>query len=232
MDAVVPVAGRGTRLRPLAEDKPKCLVKLNGKTILEYLLERMKKSVSTAYLIVRDKDSKIKEKIGKVKYDMDIQCIVQENQLGVAHAVLQAKDEIDDHFLLAMGDNYFSDDFDSFIDKWKKSDAGGAILVKNVSKFNNKGTGVWVDDNRVTSIQKYYSETPDLIGCGLIILPPEIFQAIGKVNKGKNDEFETETAISLLINRDFIFKPIKMKGWRRNINTKEDLEETRLRIKR
>jgi L-glutamine-phosphate cytidylyltransferase len=41
MKVIIPAAGRGTRLEPLTKDKPKCLVKVNGKPLLGHMLEQL-----------------------------------------------------------------------------------------------------------------------------------------------------------------------------------------------
>ena len=52
MRIIIPAAGKGTRLRPLTESRPKCLVQVNGKPILFYLLSNLKKLEVNEVIIV------------------------------------------------------------------------------------------------------------------------------------------------------------------------------------
>ena len=68
---IILAAGKGTRLYPLTKDKPKCLVKYQGKSILDYQLEICKKmKLKKIFLVSGYKSSKIKKKnIIKIKND-------------------------------------------------------------------------------------------------------------------------------------------------------------------
>src|ERR1700758_566247 len=51
MKAMVLAAGLGTRLRPLTNDRPKALVEINGRTLLEITLERLRRAGVTAIIV-------------------------------------------------------------------------------------------------------------------------------------------------------------------------------------
>lgn len=227
MDAVIPIAGKGTRLKSITKNKPKCLVELNNDSILEHLFKGLKNLVSNVYLIVNPEQSKVQKKIGNFKYGLHIHYLTQNKQKGVAHAVFQAKDEITDNFILVMGDNYFSTGFQTYVKKWKNSNSDGGILAKKANKSN--GTGIWVKNEKVISLKKYYDGEPDLIGCGFFILPPEIFDSISKIDKGVSGEYEIEDSINHLIQQNFQFVPIKLEGERLNINRMSDLKKVKRR---
>jgi|SRR3989344_605991 len=65
MKAIILAAGRGTRLKPLTDESPKCLTEVNGKTILEnMLLALTNKGVKEVYLVIGYLGDKIRERVG------------------------------------------------------------------------------------------------------------------------------------------------------------------------
>ena len=88
MWCVVPVAGQGKGLYPLTEDKPKALIKIYGRSIIERLLERVAPAVTNICLVVGDGDSSIRAAVGDRIYGVPVRYVAQPEPLGVAHAVL------------------------------------------------------------------------------------------------------------------------------------------------
>ena len=110
MKAVILSAGQGKRLLPLTEHKPKCLVEINGKTILEWQLKNLLKAGVRSFTIVTGFKSILIENLILNKYkDFDIDCIynpfytVSDN---LASCWL-AREKFYDDFLIVNGDDLF-----------------------------------------------------------------------------------------------------------------------------
>ena len=88
-DAVILAAGEGKRLRPFTETMPKVMLPVANKPILEYVIDAVRKSgIENIVIVVGYK----KEVIQKHFKDYEnITYVVQDKQLGTAHALLQAK---------------------------------------------------------------------------------------------------------------------------------------------
>ncbi len=68
MEAVILAAGRGTRMPEITKEKPKCLIEINKKTILEREIEiLLRNSIEEIYVVVGYKSDKIREKIRNVR---------------------------------------------------------------------------------------------------------------------------------------------------------------------
>jgi len=68
MKAVILAAGRGTRMSNITEDKPKCLINISGKTILERQIEiLLKYSIKQIYVVIGYKTEKIREKMRNIE---------------------------------------------------------------------------------------------------------------------------------------------------------------------
>jgi len=107
MQAVILAAGEGIRLRPLTLDKPKPLVKIDGKTLLEHNLDQLIGLIDEVILIIGYKGDMIKEYIGSEYQSMKIKYIEQKEQLGTGHALMQAKKLIKGKFLVLMSDDLY-----------------------------------------------------------------------------------------------------------------------------
>jgi choline kinase len=110
LKAVILSAGQGKRLLPLTEHKPKCLVEINGKTILEWQLKNLLKAGVRSFTIVTGFKSILIENLILNKYkDFDIDCIynpfytVSDN---LASCWL-AREKFYDDFLIVNGDDLF-----------------------------------------------------------------------------------------------------------------------------
>jgi bifunctional UDP-N-acetylglucosamine pyrophosphorylase/glucosamine-1-phosphate N-acetyltransferase len=99
--AVILAAGKGKRMK---SDIPKVLHKLAGKPMVEYVVETAKKlGVEKIILVVGHK----REKTQKLLKHLDVEFVIQEEQLGTGHAVMQAKDHLvnfDGDILVLCGD--------------------------------------------------------------------------------------------------------------------------------
>jgi choline kinase len=110
LKAIILSAGQGKRLLPLTEHKPKCLVEINGKTILEWQLKNLLKAGVRSFTIVTGFKSILIENLILNKYkDFDIDCIynpfytVSDN---LASCWL-AREKFYDDFLIVNGDDLF-----------------------------------------------------------------------------------------------------------------------------
>ncbi|MCG2719867.1 MAG: NTP transferase domain-containing protein, partial [Nanoarchaeota archaeon] len=106
MQAVILAAGKSTRTYPLTLTKPKPLLKILNKTILEHLLDELLEcNVEEAILIVGYKKEMIIEKFGKNYKGMKLTYVEQKEQLGTMHALYLVKDLIKDRFMVLYGDD-------------------------------------------------------------------------------------------------------------------------------
>ena len=107
MDAVVLCAGKGTRLLPLTENRPKPMIPIGGKAILEHIIDKIHPFVDKIYLIVKYKKDII---IEHFKNNPKVEFITQGEIDGTGYALLEAKDMVKNNFLVINGDIIFDDD--------------------------------------------------------------------------------------------------------------------------
>lgn len=96
MQAIIPVAGAGTHLRPHTYTQPKALIAVAGKPVLTYILESLQQNGVTDFVfIIGYLGEKIQEFIHKEFPQLNVKFVWQEERLGLGHAVWKAKDAID-----------------------------------------------------------------------------------------------------------------------------------------
>src|SRR3989338_2937041 len=140
MQTVILAAGSSTRTFPLTLTRPKPLLKVANKTILEHNIEALKDVSEEIILVVGYKKDMI-EKFVKEKFkNLNIKIIEQKEQLGTGHAVSILENYIKDRFLLFMGDNIYSKKDIKEVAKHKYS-----ILAKKVK--NPEIFGVIIEKN-------------------------------------------------------------------------------------
>ena len=110
MKAIVLAAGEGTRMRPLTYTKPKVMLPIANKPILEHLIVELRKAgIKDIILVVGYKDEVIRNhfKDGS-DWDVNITYESQKIQRGTADALKSAMHLIDDEFIVLNGDNIIS----------------------------------------------------------------------------------------------------------------------------
>jgi glucose-1-phosphate thymidylyltransferase len=93
MKVIIPVAGKGTRLRPFTHSKPKPLVHLAGRRVLEHIIDQVLPVCPEEFIIIHDQKNgePIKSFLRKKYPELHFVYALQEKQVGNAHAVYQAQ---------------------------------------------------------------------------------------------------------------------------------------------
>lgn len=169
MKAVILAAGRGTRLKNI-KDIPKPLLRVDGKTLLEYKLEILPPSVDEVILIVGHMKEKIMDLLGNKYNGKKITYVEQKELLGTGHAVSLCKDYLKEKFLVLMGDDFYAKED---IERCIKHE--NAILVKKVKEKTTAAKVVMDENGKLQDIMEGAFEKNILINTGLYILQPYFF---------------------------------------------------------
>ncbi|MBI4452142.1 NTP transferase domain-containing protein [Candidatus Woesearchaeota archaeon] len=190
MQAVILAAGKSTRAYPLTLTKPKPLLKIANKTILEHNLENLGGVANEAILVVGYKKNMIKKKFRNKYKNIQIKYVEQKRQLGTGHALLIAEKYIKNDFISLYGDDIYSNEDFKNILKNKYS-----ILVSKVD--NPESFGVVVEKNGLLAnlIEKPKQFISNLVNTGLYKLDKRIFSVIKNIKKSKRNEYEITDAV-------------------------------------
>lgn len=232
MWCVIPVAGKSSRLRSVTGGRPKTLLPLGGVPLIGHLLGRLGPPVRDVCLIVDDPSGLVRDALGSRWAHGPLCYIEQTEPLGVAHAVGVARDRVTGPFLVVMGDSYFETSLVPAVREWEASGADGAILVEPASDRAGQTMGlVEVEGERVTSAaKKRWDGSTTWSVAGAMILPQSFFAALDETPPAGSGEQELEDAVQRLLAAGHEFRAVRYAGWRRNVNTREDLEAVRERL--
>ena len=184
MHAVILAAGEGMRLRPLTRTRPKPMVPIGNRPLLEYVLEAVADAgIEDVVLVVGYKRERIQSHFGDGNdWEVDITYAVQDKQLGTGHAVAQAEPYVDGEFIVLNGDRII----DSSLVSGIADDATPAPAVAIRRSETPSAYGVVdLDGDRVVSVdEKPRGRTPasDLINAGVYKFTPSVFDAIGRID--------------------------------------------------
>ncbi len=193
MKAIILAAGKGTRLLPLTETKPKPLLKVANKPILEYTLEALHGLVDEVLIVVSYKKEKIMEYFGTSYKNMKITYIIQKNVCGTGNAVLQCKDFVKGSFLVMGGDDIFSKEDLKDLIKHKYS-----ILAQEVSNPERFGVLKMKNNCLEKIVEKPKKFVSNLANTACYNVDDSIFSLLKKVKKSQRGEYEFVDAVSEL----------------------------------
>ncbi len=188
MKAVILAGGYGTRLRPITNFIPKPLLPINGKPIIDYIIEKLEEIPEIDKIFVSTNKYFEKHfnywitKLGNPKVDLVIEPTHREEEkfgsiAGITYLIRNLK--INDDIIVVCGDNFFDFGFKEIIEEFKKkrSITVGVFDLKDLEKAKNFGVVFVNEEGIVTDFQEKPSEPKStLIAIGCYIFPSEKLQ--------------------------------------------------------
>ena len=145
MKVVIPLAGKGTRLRPHTHVTPKPLLRVADKPVMAYILDDLRElGVDEAVFVTGHLKEKVEDYIRKEYPNFTAHFVEQPEQNGTAGAVHLARPFIDDELLIIFVDTLF--DADLTLVQRLPDDVAGVIWVKEVEDYQRFGVVV-ADEN-------------------------------------------------------------------------------------
>ncbi len=171
MKIILPVAGKGTRLRPHTHTKAKSLVQVAGKTVLEHIVSRLELLEAEEFIFIVDENgSQVEEFMRRTFPHLNCTYLIQRERLGPAHAVALAAPRIapGDEVLVVFNDTIFVADL-SLISQLC-ADCDGLIYSKEVEDYQRFGVNVVQDGLIVDMVEKPDNPVSRLAQVGLYYL--------------------------------------------------------------
>jgi glucose-1-phosphate thymidylyltransferase len=233
MQAVVLAAGKGTRLRPLTDNKPKALVEVNGTPLIEDVFDNLVTlDVDEIIVVVGHMKQQIIDRYEDAYRGIPITYAHQREQNGLAHALLMAEAHVEDDFVLMLGDNVFQANLSDVVNRQRESRADAAFLVEEVPDEEASRYGV-CDTNEYGEIVEVVEKPDDppsnLVMTGFYTFTPKIFHACHLVQPSDRGEYELSDAVDLLIQSGRTIDAIRMDGWRVDVGYPEDRDRAEQR---
>ena len=211
MKAVILAGGEGSRMRPLTYTRPKVMLPIANKPVLEHLLVEVRNGgISEFIFVVGYHDEQVRKYFGNgQKWGVNIDYCTQRKQLGTADALKTAEGLLDGNFLVINGDNVVADRDISKIISGKDTTLG-TIEVEDI-----RGLGVVeISKGKVIRIYEKTEKCPSRIAnVGLYLFTPDIFEAISQTSKSPRGEYEITDSLQLMIDKGHRISYHKISYW-------------------
>lgn len=185
MKAVIMAGGEGSRLRPLTCSRPKPMVPVANKPVMQHIVELLKKhgfediAVTLLYM-----PEAIKEYFDDGRdYGVNIFYFIEDTPLGTAGSVKNAEEFLDDTFIVISGDALTDADLRKALEFHNAKGSIATLLLKKVDIPLEYGVVVTDDEGRITR----FLEKPswgevfsDTVNTGMYILSPEVLKLVPK----------------------------------------------------
>lgn len=223
--AIILAGGKGERLRPFTNDRPKPMVEINGKPILSYQLSQLTKvGISEVVFACSYHREALQQHVnGGEDYKITAKYSIEETPLGRGGGIKQAMKQLSEGWkdaIVLNGDNLFRVDFEKLIEKHQQHNALATIVVVplkspyGIVEFNVQDQVLGFKEKPVL---------PHWVNAGIYIFSKEIFDLLPDLG-----DHETETFLKLPKERFLVFQS---RDYWRGVDTVKDLTEAEKEIK-
>jgi len=220
MKIIVPMAGRGSRLRPHTLTVPKPLIPVAGKPIVHRLVKDIAKVLNqkieeVAFIIAEDFGKEVEENLLEIAKTMGAKGTIyyQDKPLGTGHAIMCAKDSLSGPCVIAYADTLFRADFQ--LDE----NADSVIWVKEVEDPSQYGVVSLNENNHITGL----IEKPQEFVSNLAVIGIYYFKEAGDLktelqkvldaNLTHGGEYQINDGIKAMMQQGKVFVPGKIDEW-------------------
>ncbi|WP_235608633.1 sugar phosphate nucleotidyltransferase, partial [Frankia casuarinae] len=185
MKALVLAGGSGTRLRPITHTSAKQLVPVANKPVLFYGLEAIRDAgITDVGIIVGETAGEIQAAVGDGSaFGIQVTYIRQDAPLGLAHAVLIARDFlVDEPFVMYLGDNLIIGGISSLVEEFRRTTPDALILLTRVDNPSAFGVAeLGADRQIIRLVEKPLVPPSDLALVGVYMFGTPIHDAVGAI---------------------------------------------------
>ncbi len=225
MKAVIFAAGKSTRTHPLTLTRPKPLLPIANKPILEHQIEALKGIVDGIVLIVGYKQEMLRDHFGDSFNEMPIQYVEQKEQRGTGHALLQCAGIVNEPFIAHNGDDLYARE-----DLERLAQHDQAALAKTVEDPRLYGIFEVGENNRVVRLVEKPKEVfSNLANIGAYKFTPAIFDILRDTPPSERGEIEITSAIQTIA-RQSEFTVVEIEGYWHPIGYAWDLLDANAHI--
>ena len=183
MKAVIMAGGEGTRLRPLTANQPKPMLPLGNRPMMEHIVRHVHNhGFKDIVVTVQFLASQVRNYFGDGSdMGVDLTYATETTPLGTAGSVRNAREQLQDTFLVISGDALTDVDLGELVAFHRGSGAMATVALKHMENPLEFGIVITREDGRI----ERFLEKPhwgqvfsDTINTGIYVLEPEIFQHI------------------------------------------------------
>lgn len=214
MKALIPVAGVGTRLRPLTYTVPKALIDVAGKPILGHIMDILVEAGVEEFCFITSYMGEEIEAWAQESYKLPMEWVVQEETLGLGHAVLQAEEAIAGKpVFIVLGDTIFDADIKSVLEK-----GGNTLGVMEVEDPSRFGVVVVEGEKVIKLVEKPEQPLSYLAIAGLYHITDtdlllDCLKQLVTEDIRTRGEYQLTDALSLMLEKAAVFRIFPLEAW-------------------
>jgi len=207
MQTVILAAGRGTRMRPLTDSRPKPMLPVAGKPLVAHTADVAADAGATELLVVVGYESdRVREYFGDSHRGVPVTTVQQEQQRGTADAVRVASDHLDGEFAVLNGDNLYTQE--SVDDLFGNGPSIAGIRVDDPTNYGVFSTS----GGTVTDVVEKPDDPPsDLANAGAYVFPEEAREWLN-VEPSERGEYELTDVVARVI-EEYEMTPVELDRW-------------------
>ncbi len=227
--------GKGTRLRPITHTSAKQLVPVANKPVLFYGIEAMAEAgiEEIGIIVAPETGPEIERTAGDgERFGVRITYILQDEPLGLAHAVLTAEPFLGDSpFVMYLGDNLLQGGIRDLVAAFREHGPDALILLTPVPDPENYGVAELEpsaagETGRVVRLVEKPSEpATDLALVGVYMFTAQVHEAARAIEPSPRGELEITDAIQHLVDSGLRVEPHIVRGWWKDTGRLEDMLE-------
>jgi glucose-1-phosphate thymidylyltransferase len=229
MKGLILSGGKGTRLYPLTYTSAKQLIPVANKPVLFRVIEAIRDAgITDIGIVVGDTVKEIRTAVGRGgRWDVKITYILQEQPMGLAHAVKVSRDFLgDERFVMFLGDNVLQGGISGLIEQFTASDWNSQIVLTRVAHPEQYGVAELDENGRIVRLVEKPKQPPsDLALVGIYMFDHHIHEATEQIAPSWRGELEITDAIQWLVEHDYRVYPYIHRGWWIDTGKREDLLE-------
>ncbi len=185
MKAVIMAGGEGSRLRPLTCNRPKPMVPIANKPVMEHIIELLKKyGIRDIAVTLQYMPEKIKDFFGDgSEFGVNLKYFTEDVPLGTAGSVKNAEEFLDETFIVISGDALTDINLQEALEFHKKNSSIATLVLKKVECPIEYGVVVTAADGKI----RRFLEKPswgevfsDTVNTGIYVLSPEVLNYFEK----------------------------------------------------
>jgi len=227
--------GKGTRLRPITHTSAKQLVPVANKPVLFYGIEAMAQAgiEEVGIIIAPDTGPEIEAAAGDgSRFGVRITYVVQDEPLGLAHAVLTAERFLGESpFVMYLGDNLLQGGISDLVAAFREHGPDALILLTPVPDPENYGVAELAPapDGQIGQVVRLVEKPPqpatDLALVGVYMFTAGVHEAARAIAPSARGELEITDAIQHLVDSGGRVEPHIVRGWWKDTGRLEDMLE-------
>jgi glucose-1-phosphate thymidylyltransferase len=215
-------------LRPITHTSAKQLIPVANKPILFYGLEALRDAgIREVGIVVGSTAGEVRAACGNGSaWDLDITYLSQDAPLGLAHAVVIARDYLgDDDFVMYLGDNLLLEGLRGFVEGFERHRPNAQIFLTRVREPERFGVAVLEGDRVVQLVEKPKKRISDLALVGIYLFDATVHDAVSTIEPSWRGELEITDSIQAMVDAGRTVRAELVTGWWKDTGKLEDMLE-------